>query len=129
MSKPAVLDASAVLAVLYREQGSQLIAEYLLNGGALSSINLAEVLSKQDELGVPAGVTVSHIELLGVRIHDFNSEAAVRVGALRSLTKSAGLSLGDRACLALGQQLGAPVLTADRVWGQLDLPVEVIVIR
>lgn len=129
MNKPIVLDASAVLALLHREPGSQLVAERMQNGAVVSSVNVAEVLSKQQELQIPSVETISLLELMGIHIHFFDTEAAVCVGNLRNSTKSLGLSLGDRACLALGDQLKCPVLTADRIWSQLHIGVEIIVIR
>lgn len=66
---------------------------------------------------------------LGVTIVDFDADSAHRTGALRPATRQAGLSLGDRACLALAQQLGVPALTADRSWGRLGLDVAVTTIR
>jgi ribonuclease VapC len=59
------------------------------------------------------------------RIHDFDQELAFQAGFLHPLTRFRGLSLGDRACPALGQQLNLPVLTTDRIWGELDFGVEV----
>jgi PIN domain nuclease of toxin-antitoxin system len=59
----------------------------------------------------------------------FDEDLAYRAGLLRSVTRSAGLSLGDRACLALAEQLGQPALTADRAWGTVQISIQVDVIR
>jgi len=129
MSKQVVLDASAVLSLLYREAGSSLVSEYMQHETAISTVNLAEIISKQQELGVPPKEMISLLQLMGVEIHPFDEKAAIQVGLLRTLTKSFGLSLGDRACIALGQLLNCPIITADRVWTQLNLGMEIILIR
>ncbi len=130
MSDSVVLDASTVLAFLHKEQGEELVAHYLEHGKtAISIVNVAEILTKQQDVGIPAIETLSFIELLGIRIFDFDQEAALKVAGLRNQTKAFGLSLGDRACLALAEKLACPVLTADRVWSQLNLDVKIIQIR
>lgn len=127
--KPVILDASAVLALFFREPGSDVVAENIQHGAVLSSVNLSEVISKQLEVGIPPEETMSMIQLLGIRIHDFTPEAAVLTGLLRNPTKSKGLSLGDRACLALAQQLAGTVVTGDSLWGQLKPDLHIVVIR
>lgn len=125
-----VLDASAVLALLFREPGNELVESYLENGEALmSAVNVSEVLAKQQELQIPYEKTISYLLLLGVQVVDFTAETAVSAAALRSATKSLGLSSGDLACIALGQKEACPILTADRSWAELDLGAEVVVIR
>jgi ribonuclease VapC len=129
MNRLIVLDASAVLALLHREPGSEIAADRMQYGAAMSAINLAEVISKHVEIGIPASETVSMLELLGIQIHSFDAESAALVGSLRNSTKRLGLSLADRACIVLGQQLKSPVLTADKAWAELDLGIEIIFIR
>jgi ribonuclease VapC len=132
MSKSSVvLDTSALLALMHRELGSVTVRDFILaNGGEISSVNLAELVSKQLELGIPSQDTISMVQLTGTNIHVFDSECAALTGALRTATKSLRLSLGDHACLALGIKLKLPVLTADRVWSQLQLDgLEIIQIR
>lgn len=130
MTSKVVLDASAVLALLHREPGESLVSGYVRHSEtAISMVNVAEVLSKQQELGIPSAEALSLLELLGIRIHDFDKLAALKVAELRTLTKAHGLSLGDRACLSLAKQLGCAVVTGDRAWSQLDLGIEVILIR
>lgn len=125
MSKhESVLDASAFLAYLQAESGASLVRQALSRGCAISAVNWAEVLSKVAELGKPADELVAELEkrhLLGtsLRIVPFDGTDAITVGDLRPITQPLGLSLGDRACLALGKRLGSPVLTADRAWSQL----------
>lgn len=130
MSNRVVLDASAILAIMFREQGTEIVEQYLDSSETLvSSINVSEVFAKQLELNIPIEQTIVFLGLLGIEIVDFNKESAIQAATLRKLTREWGLSLGDRACLALGQQFSCPVITADRAWGNMGLGIEVIVIR
>lgn len=123
-----VLDASAVLAVIRGESGAEMV-EVQLARALISAVNFAEVISRLSDLGVPNAVAVSSVMELGAEVAIFDDLAAVSVGALRVKTRIRGLSLGDRACLALALSAGLPALTADRVWAELDLGVEVVLIR
>ena len=125
---PIVFDSSAVLAFLGNEPGSDAFAERL-PGGMISAVNLAEVASKLSDRGIDNGVVPAILSNLGLRVMPFDETAAYAVSALRQLTRSAGLSLGDRACLALGQILGCPVITGDRSWAGLDVGIEIRLIR
>lgn len=116
-----VLDSSAVLALLANEPGAHVV-EATLPGALLSTVNLAEIVAKLCERGMPAEEATSLIDSIGVEVAAFDAEQATRSGELRVSTRSAGLSLGDRACLALAQVRGLPVLTADSAWAQLDHP-------
>ena len=122
------VEAALAFLRLNREDGWQGIAP-LLAGGCWSTVNLAEVVSKLGELGMPEAEI--RIVLRGVlrQVFPFEEADAVEVGRLRPLTRSQGLSLGDRACLALGRRLSRPVLTTYRGWADLDLGVEVRVGR
>jgi ribonuclease VapC len=124
-----VLDASALIALFHQEPGSDKVAQAIEDGAVLSTVNLSEVASKLNELGTPETLIQAAINVLELTIVDFNTELAYKVGLLRPLTKSAGLSLGDRACLALAQHLNLPVLTTDRVWRDLIPGVKVQLIR
>ena len=124
----AVLDASAVLAYLRNEPGSEVVGS-LLPGATISAVNLAEVISKLSDRGIAAATYRHALGALGLRVAQFSEESAYAVGALRDLTRSAGLSLGDRACLALAKALNLPAITADKAWGKLEFVVEVRVIR
>ena len=124
-----VLDASALMALLHEEPGSDKVANAVKNGAAISTVNLSEVASKLNELGTPEVLIQDAINVLRLTIVDFDTELAYKVGLLRPLTKRAGLSLGDRACLALAQHLNLPALTTDRVWQDLSLDVTVQLIR
>ncbi len=123
-----VLDASAVLAALQSEPGGEAL-DALRGDVAISALNIAEVTSKLVSLGAPPETARDLVEGMQLTVYPFDEEHAYQVAALRPPTRAAGLSIGDRACIALGIQLGAPVLTADRAWRGLGLPVEVILIR
>lgn len=123
-----MLDASALLALLNAEQGSEEV-EGSIPGAAISAVNLSEVVAKLVEGGMPGDAVRSSLEDLEIDVHPFDRESAYVSGALRTVTKHLGLSLGDRACIALGRQLKRPVLTADRNWRELKLGVEIRVIR
>lgn len=130
----AVLDASALLAYLRDERGAEVVADAIAGGAAISTVNLAEVLSRAaDRGGDPSRLTRQMTErgLLdgAISIEPLTTGDAVEVARLRPLTREHGLSLGDRACLALARRLRLPALTADTVWSQLDLDVELRQIR
>ena len=129
-----VLDASALLAYLLREAGSGHVREALPRGAAISAVNWAEVLSKLSDVGQrpeAAAQQLTEQGLLGeaILVFPLDEALAMEIARLRPLTRSAGLSLGDRACLALARRLGLPVLTADRTWSQLHLGVKMLPIR
>ncbi len=129
VSDPAVLlDASALLALLNDEPGGDRVAAHL-PGARISAVNLAEVVAKLAEHGMPEPAIRSAVEGLGLEVIDLDRAAAYRSGMLRPSMKSIGLSLGDRTCLAIGLELGIPVVTADRLWSRLELAVEVQLIR
>ena len=126
MSK-AVLDSSAVLAVLLEEAGADRV-ESVLPGALLSAVNLAEVISKLCERGMPADEVLIAVAALGVDIVPYDGEQARLTGELRPRTRAAGLSLGDRACLALARLRLLPAMTADAAWLTVS-ESEVILIR
>jgi ribonuclease VapC len=124
-----VLDASALLAVVYREPGVDQARAVIRRGAAVSAVNLAEVVAKLSEGGMVDAAIRATLAPLSLDVFDFTAALAYQTGLLRPLTKQAGLSLGDRACLALAQQLGLPALTTDRTWAGLPVGVVVQVIR
>ena len=124
-----VLDASALLALLNQEPGSEYVAAGIANGAAMSTVNLSEVVAKLSDIGIPEEVIREAISVLGIAIVDFDTALAYDVGLLRPLTRQAGLSLGDRACLALARRLDLPAVTTDRVWENLSLGVVMKLIR
>ena len=123
-----VLDASALLALLHREPGHEEVAR-VIPDAAISAVNISEVVSKLAESGMPGEKIEEALEGLALEICDFGRELAFQAGMLRLTTRSRGLSLGDRACLALGERLNLPVLTTDRAWEDLELDVEVRQVR
>ncbi len=125
-----MLDASAVLAFVKDETGADRVDELMRAGEAVvSAVNLAEAVSKLTDDGWPIERVRSGIATTGARSVAFLVEDAYIAGLLRERTRHRGLSLGDRACLALALRLGAPALTADRSWGELELGIEVVLIR
>lgn len=128
MPSNTVIDASAVLALLNDEPGAAAV-EARLAAGILSTVNLAEVISVLADNGVPDAEIRFAISALGLVSVAFDVEMAHLTGALRPKTKAFGLSLGDRACLALALHSSFSVLTADRSWKDLDLGIEVELIR
>lgn len=123
-----VLDSSAILAFFFEEPGAEVVERNLL-GAAISTVNLTEIVSRLVERGAPSAQVRRLINRVMLDVHPFGFNAAIATGLLRSTTRALGLSLGDRACLALAQELRRPVLTADRIWIKLDLGVEVRLIR
>ena len=123
-----VVDASAILALLNQEKGSEEISQWIGNA-VISSVNLSEVVAKLAEGGVTEADIEQILANLNLEVVPFSQEQALRAGILRPLTKSLGLSLGDRACLGLGISLNLSVLTTDKVWANLNLGVEVQLIR
>jgi len=123
-----VLDASAVLALLNQEAGSDTIAS-LIPQAVISAVNLSEVIAKLADAGIPEASIHQILQHLNLEVIAFNNEQALTAGLLRPLTKSQGLSLGDRACLALAMTLNLPVITSDRAWSKLPLDLEIRVIR
>lgn len=127
-ARPAVLDASAVLAYMLREHGWQAV-QTALPGGLLSAVNLCEIVGKFCERGVPAPEVQADVLALGVEVMAFTPSQALEAARLRPGTRQLGLSLGDRACLALGLEHTARVLTADAAWAALNRPHVIEVIR
>lgn len=110
-----VLDASALLCLINGELGSERVAS-VLPMAVISALNLAEVASKLNELGADADTARSLLAPLHLSVVPFDETAAYVTGALRVATRGQGLSLGDRACLALGASRGATALTTDKAW-------------
>jgi ribonuclease VapC len=130
----AVLDASALLAYLRDESGADVVADAIAAGAAISTVNLGEVLSRVADRGAdPARVARQMTDrgLLdgAIAVESFTSADAIEVARLRPLTRDHGLSLGDRACLALAKRLDTPALTADSAWSKLDLALKLRQIR
>jgi ribonuclease VapC len=131
----AVLDASALLAYLRDEPGAELVSEAIAGGATISAVNLAEALSHAAVRGSDPAALVERMSERGlldgaIAVEPFTTADAVEAARLRPLTRDAGLSLGDRACLALARRLEAPAVTAGLAWAQAgDLAVELRQIR
>jgi PIN domain nuclease of toxin-antitoxin system len=128
------LDASAFLAYLQGETGSPLVTQALSRLAWMSTVNWAEALSKLAMQGfspeaVRMRLETQHILDDMLVLYDFDAGLAEEVARLRPLTKSLGLSTGDRACLALASRHDLPVLTTDRAWSALQLGITIRVIR
>jgi len=123
-----VADASAVIALLVGEPFTRFEPSRLANA-SISAVNLSEVLTRLQEIGMPENAAAGAVARLNLRVIAFDEPQARAAARLRPVTRHAGLSLGDRACLALGDMLGCAVVTADRVWVSLDVGVEVVMIR
>lgn len=125
-----VLDTSALLARMQSEPGGARTEEVLLTAQCyMSSVNLAEFASKCADQGMTREDVQAILGGFDIEIVEFDTHLALATGALRSSTRPAGLSLGDRACLALAQHLNATALTTDRPWTKLDLGIAVECIR
>jgi ribonuclease VapC len=123
-----VLDASALLSVVFEERGYERVLP-LLESACVSTVNLAEVFTRIVRDRRPIEDVVARFDRFSVEWVAFSEGHAAQAAELWPLTRGAGLSLGDRACLALAVERSLPVLTADRAWTGLGLPVEVVLIR
>jgi PIN domain nuclease of toxin-antitoxin system len=129
MPDPAVvLDASALLALLNAEPGAARVAA-VLPQAVVSSVNLSEVVAKLADIGMPEAEIHAALDGLGLDVVPFDESQAYRAGMLRPASRALGLSLGDRAGLALAMELGCPVLTTDQQWQALAAPAVVEVVR
>jgi ribonuclease VapC len=124
----AVLDASAVLAVYFDEPGADQV-QAILPGARLSSVNYSEVIGKLLDRGDALNGALRKLAAMGFHIVAHDALLARRAGELRPLTRQLGLSLADRACLALAEHERLPVLTADRMWSMLDIGIDIRLIR
>ena len=127
---PVVLDASAILALLNHEAGADAVAARL-EGASISSVNWSEVVQKAISLGVdrPPADMREDLAAVGLEVRDFSARQAEIAAGLWGSTREVGLSLADRACLALAIDLQVPVLTGDYAWRKLAIGIEVILIR
>lgn len=124
-----VLDASALLALIHEEPGADLVAA-AITGSVIGTPNLAEVIGKLVDAQIDASAIRQLLVAAGVTLEPFTADDAELAGALRAIAGGEQLSLGDRCCLALAVRSMPPiVMTADRVWANLNLPIEVRLIR
>jgi PIN domain nuclease of toxin-antitoxin system len=125
----SVIDSSALLAVILHESGADVALDVLNEGAFVSAVNLGEVVARLSDLTSTDSQIPELMQSIKCEAVEFDSEDAWRTGLLRRATRSLGLSFGDRACLALGQRLQLPVVTADRIWASLDVGVEIVLCR
>jgi ribonuclease VapC len=111
-----LLDSSALLARLLNEPGGDIVAEAIASDAAMSSVNLAEVMTILVRDGLSPIDAERALAKLPLTIHVFDDPLALQAGAMVAVTRKFGLSLGDRACLALARRENLPVLTGDRAW-------------
>lgn len=115
----AVLDASAILAFLRGEPGSEVVDA--CRGRAIASaVNVAEAGARLSDLGASRAEVRRSMALMSMEIIPFDEEQAHDAADIRDATRRWGLSLGDRACLQLAARRGLPALTADRAWSEID---------
>lgn len=129
-----VLDASALLAHLRDEPGGDVVVEAIASGAVISTVNLAEVFSRVADRGDDPAKLAAELTQIGlldgaIVVEPFTASDAIDAGRLRPLTRDAGLSLGERACLALARRLDAPALTADTDWQGVAHGVELRPVR
>ena len=128
MTAGYVLDASALLCLLNDEVGANRV-EAILNDAVISTVNFSEVIAKIVERGGTVELATAMLDPLHVEIVDFDRSQAVSAGELRAVTRPAGLSFGDRACLALARSRQLKVLTADRAWANLAVDLQIELLR
>jgi PIN domain nuclease of toxin-antitoxin system len=125
----AVLDASALLAMLLKEPGAERV-EAILSDSAISTVNFGEIVGHYSRNGAAIDAVHRLLDPLPVERIDFDEALAFEVGGLTSISGSLGLSFGERACLALAMRLGVPALTTNKIWARLPnidgLKVEII---
>lgn len=127
-----VMDASALLALARGERGAEVVEDLLETSDCVaSSVNMAEVGAKLLDAGLPVADLSRALAQLDVGVVDFSAEHAQTSSALRAVTRSVGLSLGGRACLALAQHMGATAVTSDSAWMDVAdaVGVKVLMIR
>lgn len=127
MPYKVILDASALLALINAESGADAVA-HILPEAAVSSVNFSEVVTILHSKGMPLEEAQLIIGQM-LPVISFSKEHALRSAGLHPKTKHRGLSLGDRACLAVASCLELPVYTADRAWAALELDVKIHLIR
>lgn len=123
-----VLDSSAVLALLLGESGAEDVAQTIARGAAISTVNVSEVADVLLRNKFDANAVIARLSEQVV-VELFTHQDALAAAAMSPPTRRQGLSLGDRACLALAQRLDATALTADREWSRLELGVSIRLLR
>ena len=124
----AILDASAVLALLFDEPGCANLEQFV-GAGCLSVVNYSEVAARLSERGAPRELIDDQIAALSLALLPFDRETALAAGLLRPATKAFGLSFGDRACLATAGKYNLPAVTSDHDWAGLDIGITIELFR
>lgn len=124
----AVLDTSALLAFVHGEPGAELVAR-VIGDSMVSTVNFAEAVTALVRRGSTLDEARDALEVAEFDLVDFDRAQAEAAGDLITRTRARGLSLGDRACIALAVREGVPAFTADRAWKEIKLPAEVRLIR
>jgi len=129
VSETYVLDASALLCLLHAEAGAERVTD-ILDRSVIGAVNLSEVVAKLADTGGTEAEISRALGVLRLRVEPFDDEQARLAGLMRTATRPLGLSLGDRACLALARQRAAVAVTTDRAWGklpnQIGVPIRVV---
>lgn len=125
-----VLDASVIIAAVLGEPGGDAVFD-MIDSAMVGAVNVAEVYTYAAINGLPTDAFDAFFAETGIEIASFDHETAVATGRLAAVTRKAGLSLGDRSCLALARSREADVLTADRPWEQVaaDIGVSIALLR
>jgi PIN domain nuclease of toxin-antitoxin system len=123
-----VFDSSILIAILKQESGFEL-AEKSLNEALISTVNLAEVATYLARNSVPADTIREALATFPIQVVPFEENHALIAGCLYVSCRHLGLSLGDRACLALAKSKKLPVLTADKAWSNLDIGISIQTLR
>jgi ribonuclease VapC len=128
VSESYVLDASALLCLLQEEKGAERVAEALPDA-MIGAVNYSEVVAKLVEAGLEDAMVDGLVDKLQLTVVPFDRAQAQLAGSLRATTRKLGLSLGDRACLALATAQGATALTCERIWTKFEAPCKVETLR
>ena len=123
-----VFDTSVIMAILQEEPGYELGKKHLKQS-LLSVVNYAELTSRLARNNAPDSAIQRAVRPFEKYITPVDRDTAFLAGTLAGSTRHLGLSLGDRTCLALGLMRDLPVMTADTIWAELDLPIDIILIR
>jgi ribonuclease VapC len=122
------LDASALLSFMFRETGHERVAS-VIGESCISSVNISEVLGRFSRDGHNCRKVLKEIQATPIEVVSFDAAQAMIAAELVAKTAAFGLSLGDRACLALALARKVPAMTADQVWARVDAGVDIRVIR
>jgi ribonuclease VapC len=123
-----LLDASALLCLIYGEPGADEVKGYMPDA-AITAVNYSEVVTKLQERGASDEEIDAGLATLKIAVLPFDTDHAVSAGKLRKATRHRGLSLGDRACLAVAMQRSAVAVTTDRNWLEVDVGAKIQAVR